>query len=107
MKGNHSSLCNDPAKTKLPTRFASYTEYIGTNHVSPETAILDRFVLEALQVFQFLPTTIHTNIESIQPALGFDSLTSSHPISIPVNHPNEISEIFDTISYLKVGPIKT
>ena len=54
--------------------------------MSPETAILDRFVLE-----------------SVQPALGYDSLTSSHPISIPVNHPNEISEIFDTISYLKVG----
>ena len=54
--------------------------------MSPETAILDRFVLE-----------------SLQPALGYDSLTSSHPISIPVNHPNEISEIFDTISYLKVG----
>jgi len=68
--------------------FASYTEYIGTNHVSPETAILDRFVLE-----------------SLQPALGYDSLTSSHPISIPVNHPNEISEIFDTISYLKGGSV--
>ena len=54
--------------------------------MSPETGILDRFVLE-----------------SVQPALGYDALTSSHPISIPVNHPNEISEIFDTISYLKVG----
>ena len=54
--------------------------------MSPETAILDRFVLE-----------------SVQPAMGYDSLSSSHPISIPVNHPNEISEIFDTISYLKVG----
>ena len=53
--------------------------------MSPETGILDRFVLE-----------------SVQPALGYDALTSSHPISIPVNHPNEISEIFDTISYLKV-----
>ena len=74
------------SRKKVATRFASYTEYIGTNHVSPETAILDRFVLE-----------------SVQPALGYDSLTSSHPISIPVNHPNEISEIFDTISYLKVG----
>jgi len=68
--------------------FASYTEYIGTNVVSPETAILDRFV-----------------IESVQPALGYDSLESSHPISIPVNHPSEISEIFDTISYLKGGSV--
>jgi len=68
--------------------FASYTEYIGTNFVSPDTAILDRFILEALQ-----------------PALGYDSLESSHPISIPVNVPNEINEIFDTISYLKGGSI--
>jgi len=68
--------------------FASYTEYIGTNVVSPETAILDRFVLE-----------------SVQPALGYDSLLSSHPISIPVNHPDEINQIFDTISYLKGGSV--
>jgi len=68
--------------------FASYTEYIGTNVVSPETSILDRFILE-----------------SVQPALGYDSLESSHPISIPVNVPNEINEIFDTISYLKGGSV--
>jgi len=68
--------------------FASYTEYIGTDFVSPDTAILDRFILEALQ-----------------PALGYDSLESSHPISIPVNVPNEINEIFDTISYLKGGSV--
>ena len=68
--------------------FASYTEYIGTNFVSPETFILDRFILE-----------------SLQPALGYDSLESSHPISIPVNVPNEINEIFDTISYLKGGSV--
>ena len=30
-----------------------------------------------------------------------DSLLTSHPISVPVNHPDEINEIFDTISYLK------
>eukprot|EP00092_Neocalanus_flemingeri_P026889 GFUD01029145.1.p1 GENE.GFUD01029145.1~~GFUD01029145.1.p1 ORF type:complete len:1053 (+),score=224.11 GFUD01029145.1:199-3357(+) len=68
--------------------FASYTEYIGTNFVSPQTFILDRFILE-----------------SLQPALGYDSLESSHPISIPVNVPNEINEIFDTISYLKGGSV--
>jgi len=68
--------------------FASYTEYVGTDFVSPETAILDRFVLEALQ-----------------PALGYDSLESSHPISIPVNNPDEINQIFDTISYSKGGSV--
>ena len=33
--------------------------------------------------------------------MGLDSLESSHPISIVVNHPDEISEIFDQISYEK------
>lgn len=33
--------------------------------------------------------------------MELDALESSHPISVPVNHPNEISEIFDRISYEK------
>ena len=68
--------------------FASYTEFIGADYVSPETEILDRFVLD-----------------NVQAALGYDSLTSSHPISVPVNVPSEINEIFDTISYKKGGSV--
>ena len=68
--------------------FASYTEFIGADYVSPETEILDRFVLD-----------------NVQSALGYDSLTSSHPISVPVNVPSEINEIFDTISYKKGGSV--
>ena len=34
-----------------------------------------------------------------------DGLKSSHPISIPVQHPDEISEIFDKISYKKGASI--
>jgi len=64
--------------------FASYMEDIGTYHVQPELNIVDRFV-----------------IHSVQPAMSLDALESSHPISIPVNHPDEINEIFDTISYKK------
>lgn len=30
-----------------------------------------------------------------------DALQTSHPISVPVNHPDEINEIFDSISYGK------
>lgn len=33
--------------------------------------------------------------------LNLDSLQSSHPVSVPVGHPDEIAQIFDTISYLK------
>jgi aminopeptidase 2 len=34
-----------------------------------------------------------------------DSIQSSHPVSVPVNHPSEISEIFDEISYKKGGSV--
>ncbi|HSR89581.1 MAG TPA: M1 family metallopeptidase [Candidatus Udaeobacter sp.] len=34
-------------------------------------------------------------------ALSLDGLRSTHPIEIPVNNPNEISQIFDAISYSK------
>jgi len=33
--------------------------------------------------------------------LFLDALQTSHPISVPVNHPDEINEIFDSISYGK------
>lgn len=64
--------------------FAAYTEFIGTDLVLPEANFLD----------QFLP-------DSLWPALQLDSLLSSHPISIEVNDPIEINQIFDTISYKK------
>ena len=35
-------------------------------------------------------------------ALSLDSLRSSHPISVPVDDPGQINEIFDSISYDKV-----
>lgn len=68
--------------------FASYVENIGTDHVEPETSILDRFCLE---------TMYNT--------FALDALQTSHPISVKVNHPNEINEIFDSISYGKGASI--
>ncbi|KAK7027940.1 hypothetical protein SK128_026275 [Halocaridina rubra] len=44
-------------------------------------------------------------IKEVQSVFGLDSLESSHPISIPVNHPDEISQIFDRISYGKGASI--
>ena len=41
-------------------------------------------------------------VETLQAALGSDSLQNSHPISVPVHDPAEINEIFDSISYDKV-----
>ena len=36
---------------------------------------------------------------------SLDALSTSHPISIPVQNPDEINEIFDRISYVKGASI--
>lgn len=64
--------------------FASFVEYIGVNHVEPKARMLDQFV-----------------VLELQEVLKLDALSSSHQISIPVNNPDEITEIFDHISYSK------
>lgn len=40
-------------------------------------------------------------VHELQNVFLLDVYRSSHPISVEVNHPNEIDEIFDTISYGK------
>ena len=69
--------------------FASFMEYDCIAHIDPGTGVLDRFV-----------------IESLQSVMENDALQTSHPISVTVHHPDEISEIFDGISYSK-GSYKT
>ena len=64
--------------------FASYVEYLGVEAIQPQLKLLEQFVTHDLQ-----------------DVLRIDALESSHPISIPVKHPDEISEIFDRISYGK------
>ncbi|CRK41705.1 hypothetical protein BN1708_008534 [Verticillium longisporum] len=39
--------------------------------------------------------------EDLQSALSLDGLRSSHPIEVPVSRPEEINQIFDSISYAK------
>ena len=68
--------------------FASYVEYLGAEHVAPSSGIMDRFA-----------------IREIQRTFPYDSLQTSHPISVDVQHPNEIAHIFDTISYGKGASI--
>ncbi|KFM69000.1 Glutamyl aminopeptidase, partial [Stegodyphus mimosarum] len=64
--------------------FASYVEYKGVNEQHPEWDVLSQFVTE-----------------DVQPVMDLDSTMSSHPIVQPVTHPDEITEIFDDISYGK------
>ncbi|XP_063230213.1 aminopeptidase N-like [Bacillus rossius redtenbacheri] len=68
--------------------FASYVEYLGVNAVEESWKILEQFVIFDLQ-----------NVFSL------DALKSSHQISIEVEHPDEINEIFDRISYGKGASI--
>eukprot|EP00095_Tigriopus_kingsejongensis_P003865 maker-scaffold1168_size57759-snap-gene-0.7 protein:Tk03865 transcript:maker-scaffold1168_size57759-snap-gene-0.7-mRNA-1 annotation:"aminopeptidase n" len=68
--------------------FATYMQYLAVDSVEPEMKILE----------QFVPSELHS-------AMRIDALATSHPISIPVNHPDEIAEIFDGISYAKGASI--
>ncbi|XP_076438803.1 LOW QUALITY PROTEIN: aminopeptidase N-like [Babylonia areolata] len=64
--------------------FASYMEYVGVHFVHPDWKMFDQFV-----------------VEDLHDVFDFDGLVTSHPIYVPVYHPDEINEIFDRISYGK------
>ncbi|XP_030856224.1 aminopeptidase N isoform X2 [Strongylocentrotus purpuratus] len=68
--------------------FASYVEYLGVDYTEPDWGMREQFVVEDLQSV-FEP----------------DSLGTSHPVRVPVNSPDEINEIFDSISYSKGASI--
>ena len=68
--------------------FASYVEYLGVEATQPQFKLLEQFILS-----------------DFQSVLKIDALETSHPISIPVGHPDEINEIFDRISYAKGASI--
>ncbi len=64
--------------------FASYIEYLAVNKMFPKWSIWTQFVYMD-----------HGR------ALELDGLKNTHPIEVEVNHPAEISEIFDEVSYSK------
>lgn len=68
----------------LNESFASFMSYIVLDELFPKWNIWTRFVL-------------HDHAS----ALHLDSLENTHPIEVEVHHPNQISEIFDAISYDK------
>ncbi|XP_071941704.1 aminopeptidase N-like isoform X2 [Antedon mediterranea] len=68
--------------------FASYVEYLGVDHIEPTWQMQEQFVVEDLQY-----------------VFTLDGLGSSHPIKVPVRTPEEINEIFDSISYSKGAAI--
>ncbi|XP_044260023.1 aminopeptidase N [Tribolium madens] len=68
--------------------FATYVECLGANAVNPHLKELDQFV-----------------INELHGAFVLDALKTSHQISIKVNNPDEINDIFDRISYSKGASI--
>lgn len=68
--------------------FATYMEHICVDHIEPSWKSKDLFVVNELhQVF------------------SLDALTTSHKISVEVSNPDQINEIFDSISYSKGASI--
>lgn len=61
-------------------------EYLAVDALIPEFNIWQQFISD-----------------NVLSALNLDSLHNSHPVEVPVNHPDEIEEIFDLISYQKVN----
>lgn len=69
--------------------FATYVASLGVQHLHPEwNAFQEESLENTVSVFEF------------------DALKSSHPVSVPIANPNQISSIFDRISYDK-GVIQT
>ena len=68
--------------------FATYVESnLGTPFACPDNGALERFILR------------------FQDVMVEDSLTSSHPMSVPIEHPEDTFQIFDGISYSKGASI--
>lgn len=64
--------------------FASYMENLCIDHLFPNWKVWDLNIADRYAV-----------------ALKLDSLATSHPVEVIVHHPDEISEIFDMVSYAK------
>lgn len=64
--------------------FASWMEYLAVDTYHPEWELWTQFAVDEQQL-----------------ALKMDSLEHTHPIEVPVGHPDEIRTIFDAISYQK------
>ncbi|XP_058812404.1 glutamyl aminopeptidase isoform X2 [Topomyia yanbarensis] len=68
--------------------FASYIEYKGVHSAYPDWGIMEQFA-----------------IDNLHGVLTLDATLGSHPIVVKVETPNQITEIFDTITYSKGASI--
>ncbi|XP_053392868.1 glutamyl aminopeptidase-like [Mercenaria mercenaria] len=68
--------------------FASFVEYIGVDVTEPDWEMMDQMI-----------------VDDVKPVMVTDAGINSHPIVVPVSHPNQITEVFDAISYSKGAAI--
>lgn len=64
--------------------FASWIEYLAVEHMFPDWDMWTQFIASEQQQ-----------------AMKLDTLQNTHPVEVPVKHPDEIRTIFDAISYSK------
>ncbi len=64
--------------------FASWIEFLAVDHIFPQWNVWTQFL-----------------VDDQQQALKLDALQHTHPVEVPIKHPDEIRSIFDTISYSK------
>ncbi|MDQ3123560.1 MAG: M1 family metallopeptidase [bacterium] len=64
--------------------FASWVEYLAVDQMFPHWHMWTQFIASEQQS-----------------AFKLDALENTHPIEVPINHPDEIRSIFDAISYNK------
>ncbi|VDO07993.1 unnamed protein product [Rodentolepis nana] len=64
--------------------FATFVECIGVAHAEPSWNMDEAFA-----------------VQHVQKVLYVDSMSTTRPVFLPVSHPDEINESFDTISYSK------
>ncbi|PAA72244.1 hypothetical protein BOX15_Mlig032987g1 [Macrostomum lignano] len=64
--------------------FASFVEVLAMDQLHPDWDVDAQFV-----------------VDDLKRGLQSDGVQSSHPIYVEVNHPDEVNEIFDTITYSK------
>ncbi|TDH66031.1 uncharacterized protein CCR75_001396 [Bremia lactucae] len=69
--------------------FAQFMEFDAADHIFPEWKLWETFVQDTILGSAFVK----------------DAMMSSHPIEVVVNHPSEVDEIFDAISYNKGSSI--
>jgi aminopeptidase N len=64
--------------------FASWIEYMAVDHIFPDWGMWTQYIADEQAV-----------------GLKLDALEHTHPVEVPIRHPDEIRTIFDAISYQK------